>query len=149
MRQLALRSLQIVVAMLGLSLCADVLLAGAEQDIDQVEEGRYDAMIRVDVDKLGAILADEFLYHQPSGKVATKASYIESFSSGAVKINGAERYDVKTHVYGDTATVTGSTRVDVEMDGEARQVDLRFLNVWVKREGRWQLVARQSAFKPK
>jgi ketosteroid isomerase-like protein len=42
----------------------------------------------------------------------------------------------------------GSTRLDVEIDGQPRHLDLAYLNVWVKRDGRWQLVARQSAFKP-
>jgi ketosteroid isomerase-like protein len=149
MKAIVVHSLQVIVALLGLALCAERVLAGSEEDIDQAEEARYAAMIGVDMDRFAALLADEFLYHQPTGKVATKASYIESFKTGNVKLKSAERYDVKTHVYGDTATVTGSTRVDVVLDGQERQVDLRFLDVWVKRDGRWQLVARQSAFKPK
>jgi hypothetical protein len=31
--------------------------------------------------------------------------------------------------------------------GEPKLFDLRFLDVWVKRDGRWQIVARQSAYK--
>jgi ketosteroid isomerase-like protein len=66
-----------------------------------------------------------------------------------VKIKRAERYDVKIRIYGDVATAMGSTVVDLETKGEARVVDLRYLNVWVLRDGRWQLLARQSAIKPK
>jgi ketosteroid isomerase-like protein len=51
------------------------------------------------------------------------------------------------NVYGDVATAMGSTRLDVEIGGKRRQADLRYLNVWVKRDGRWQLAKRQSAFK--
>jgi ketosteroid isomerase-like protein len=142
-------SLQVVVALLALALCADRVLAGAEEDVNQAEEARYGAMIRADIDGFGRTLADEFIYHQPSGKVVNKSEYIAMLRSGDVKLQKAERYDLRTHIYGDTATVTGSTRVDAVLKGEPRQVDLRFLNVWVKRDGRWQLVARQSAFKPK
>ena len=124
-------------------------LAGVEDDIHAAEDARYDAMIRVDGPALAAILADEFLYHQPSGKVANKQGYIASFQSGEVKIKSARRYDVTIRVYGDFATAMGSTVVDLEMKGEARVVDLRYLNVWVLRDGRWQIVARQSAIKPK
>ena len=57
--------------------------------------------------------------------------------------------NVVINVVGDVATAMGSTRVDVELNGEFKQLDLRYLNVWTRRDGRWQLIARQSAYKPK
>jgi ketosteroid isomerase-like protein len=103
-------------------------------------------MIRGDADALANTLAEEFAYHQPNGKTNDKPGYIKQMQSGAVKIFSAERYDVKVNLYGDVATAMGSTRLDVEIAGERRKADLRYLNVWVKRDGRWQLAARQSAF---
>ena len=132
---------------LALMLFAKLGMAGAEQDVNAAEEARYAAMIAQDKAALAAILADEFLYYQANGNVQNKLGYIAYLTGGEVKVKKAERYDLTTHVYGDTATVMGSTRVDVEMKGEPRQVDLRFLNVWAKRDGRWQLVARQGAYK--
>jgi ketosteroid isomerase-like protein len=125
------------------------IAATAEEEVDQAEEARYAAMIARDRGALAQILADEFIYHQPTGRVQNKPGYIEQVTAGEVKILQARRYDYQTHVYGDTATVQGSTRVDLEMKGEPKVFDLAFLNVWVKRDGRWQIVARQSAFKPK
>jgi len=132
-----------------MSLCTRYALAGAEQDVDRMEDRRYYAMMIGDLPGLAEILADEFIYHQPTGKVATKTSFIEQFKSGDVKINEAKRYDVTIHVYGDMATAMGMTHLDLVLKGERRQVELRYLNVWVLRDGRWQLVARQSAFVPK
>ena len=137
-----------VLALIALSFAADAL-ASPEDDVNRVEDARYDAMIRGDGAALAATLAEEFLYYQPSGKTATKTSYIELTTSGDVKIYKAERYDVKIHVYGDVATVMGSTRLDIQFGNDRRDIDLRYLNVWVLRDGRWQLVARQSAFKTK
>lgn len=122
-------------------------LAGDAEDVNAAEEARYAVMIAQDRVALASILADEFIYHQPSGKVQNKAGYIEQVTGGDVRIRKAERYDIQIHVYGDTATATGSTKVDVELKGEPKQFDLRFLDVWVKRDGRWQIVARQSAYK--
>ncbi len=121
--------------------------AGEAEDVNAAEEARYAVMIAQDRGALAAVLADEFIYHQPSGKVQNKAGYIEQVTGGDVRIRKAERYDIQIHVYGDTATATGSTKVDVELKGEPKQFDLRFLDVWVKRDGRWQIVARQSAYK--
>lgn len=122
-------------------------MAGDAEDVNAAEEARYAVMIAQDRGALAAILADEFIYHQPSGKVQNKAGYIDQVTGGDVKIRKAERYDIQIQVYGDAATATGSTRVDVDLKGEPKQFDLRFLDVWVKRDGRWQIVARQSAYK--
>lgn len=132
----------------GTSLLSAAARAAVVDEINAVEDQRYQAMVAVDRTALEKLLGDEFVYHQPSGKVATKTSYIEQFASGEVKVKSFERYGVTVHDYGDVATAMGSTRVEVEIKGEARKVDLAYLNVWAKRDGRWQLVSRQSAYKP-
>ncbi len=121
-------------------------LAGPVEEIHEVEDRRYDAMIRGDADALANTLAEEFVYHQPNGKINDKPGYVKQMQTGTVKIFSAERYDVKVDLYGDVATAMGSTRLDLEIGGERRKTDLRYLNVWVKRDGRWQLAKRQSAF---
>ena len=148
MRRLPMRYLHLAIGIVALAVYMGPVRADAEQEIDQIEERRYHAMVAVDTQTLAKILADEFVYHQPSGGVATKTSFLEQFRTGKVRIKTYERYDVKVHVYGDSATAMGLTRLDVEIDGQPRHLDLAYLNVWVKRGGRWQLVARQSAFKP-
>ncbi len=131
----------------GFVLVCQPAVAGPVEDIHEVEERRYDAMIRMDAEALADTLAEEFYYHQANGKTNDKSGYIRQTMSGTVKIFTAERYDVKVHTYGDVATVMGDTRLDLEIGGERRKADLRYLNVWVKRDGRWQLTQRQSAFK--
>jgi ketosteroid isomerase-like protein len=131
----------------GASLLCLPAVAGPVEDIHEVEDRRYDAMMRMDADALANTLADEFFYHQANGKTNDKAGYIRQTMTGTVKIFSAERYDVKVNIYGDIATAMGDTRLDLEIGGERRKADLRYLNVWVKRDGRWQLTQRQSAFK--
>jgi len=132
----------------GSGLLAGPALANPVEEIHEVEDRRYDAMIRSDADALANTLAEEFFYHQPNGKTNDKPGYVKQMQTGTVKIFSAERYDVKVNVYGDIATAMGGTRLDIEIGGERRKADLRYLNVWVKRDGRWQLAKRQSAFKP-
>jgi len=129
-------------------LAGNVAFAGPKEEADAAEDARYQAMIDQDREALAATLADDFLYHQPNGMVVTKAIYLGQVIGGPNKIYKAERYDVKIVVHGDVATAMGETRLDVEMSGKRFQPDLRYLNVWVKRDGRWQLAARQSVFKP-
>src|ERR1700682_3060123 len=108
----------------GMSLFCLPAFAGPVEDIHQVEEQRYKAMMNVDADALANTLADEFLYHQPNGKTNDKPGYIQQMLTGAVKIFSAERYDVKVNVYGDVATAIGGTRLDIEIGGQRRKADL-------------------------
>ncbi len=128
-------------------LAGNAAFAGPKEEVDAAEDVRYQAMINQDRAALEASLADEFIYHQPNGMIATKAMYLGQVIGGPTKIYKAERYDVKIVVYGDVATAMGETRLDIELNGKRIQPDLRYLNVWVKRDGRWQLAARQSVFK--
>lgn len=134
--------------LISLLIVSGVARAGAVEEINLVEDARYDAMIKSDLVAFESMLGHEFIYHQPTGKVANKTEYIESLKSGAVKINSAVRENVTVNVVGDTATAMGETKLDLVLNGEARKVHLRYLNVWTKRDGRWQLIARQSAFVP-
>ena len=58
------------------------------------------------------------------------------------------REDVTIRVYGDTAVVTGVQHIDVNLKGEDRKVNLRYLHVWVNGPGGWKLVARQATNLP-
>ena len=145
----ALHWIWITLVLLAIATQAPCAVAATpEGEVDQIEDLRYAAMINRDWTAFAAILGDEFMYHQPNGNVATKAGYIEQMKSGEVRIKKAVRDGVKIRQYGDLAVVTGGTSVDLVMKGEAKNVYLRYLNVWAKRDNRWQLAARQSAFEP-
>jgi hypothetical protein len=47
-------------------------------------------------------------------------------------------------VYGNTAVITGAGRFRVTARGEKLDNQLRYTNVWVLRDGRWQMVSWQS-----
>ena len=119
-----------------------------EAELNRLEDLRYEAMKNVDVKTLRDLFAEEFVYQTLQGATHTKSSYIGVISSGDVKINSFKRENSRVKFYGDTATVMATTRLDVAFKGEPRKVSLFYLNVWVKRDGRWQLVARQSTALP-
>ena len=119
-----------------------------EAELNRLEDLRYEAMKNVDAKTLSNLFADEFVYQTLQGVTHTRSSYIGVITSGDVKINSFKRENSRVRFYGDTATVMATTHLDVAFKGEPRQVSLFYLNVWVKRDGRWQLVARQSTALP-
>ena len=51
--------------------------------------------------------------------------------------------DVRVRVYGDAAVATGRIRSEGTFRGQPRGGRTRFTRVFVRRGGRWQLVANQ------
>lgn len=117
--------------------------AGPIEDVNKAEDYRYTVEIAKNKPEIEKILGAEFFYNQPDGTYKDRSAYIES----TLKDNmiQAERYNVKTEVIGNTAIVQGNAKVLVNLDGKPTPFDLRYLNIWVFRDGRWQLVARQSS----
>jgi hypothetical protein len=128
----------------ALALPAQALLDEAE--IDRLEDLRYQAMIDQDYDTLDRIIDDSWVYNQANGKVVPKAQYLANLKTGAVRIYRAQRYDVTTTFYGDTAVVMGKTDVELARNGKDETIRLIYLNVWLKGYNGWKLVARQSTY---
>lgn len=118
-------------------------VAGPIEDVNKAEDYRYTVEIAKNRPEIEKILGAEFFYNQPDGTYKTRSAYIESTLKDSM--THAERYNVKTEVIGNTAIVQGNAKVLVDLEGKLTPFDLRYLNVWVYRDGRWQLVARQSA----
>src|SRR5688500_2554331 len=64
--------------------------------------------------------------------------------SEVVKPEYSRHVDMKVTRYGETAVVTGVENLKGTYKGRAGEMGLRFINVMVLRDGRWQLVAHQS-----
>ena len=122
--------------------------APAEQAVRAAEDARFKAQTTNDFAALERLLGDDLVYTHSSAAVDGKATYIESMRSGAVKYESIEPRDVQVKVYGTTAVITGAGRFKVTSRGQALDNQLRYTDVWVLRDGRWQMVAWQSTRMP-
>ncbi len=109
-----------------------------------LEDRRYKAMIDGDAATLGELLAEDLIYTHSSARLDDKKSYIVSITSGTLKYRKVSRHDETIRVSGDAALITGRVEIDAVLAGAERHLVSRYLNVWLKRGGRWQLAAWQS-----
>jgi ketosteroid isomerase-like protein len=65
---------------------------------------------------------------------------IADFKSGSLRFQSITTDDVQWRVYGDTAVETGRSTMNGQDRSKTVPRDNRFTRVWVKRQGRWQLV---------
>ena len=87
---------------------------------------------------LDRLLADEFSF--VGG--ATKAQYLASITLQPADspVESALSENVEVQLYGNTATVVGPDTIKGKSRAQAYENSYLFLNVWVKRSGRWQCV---------
>src|SRR5689334_6019392 len=111
------------------------------QQVREVEKQRVQALTGNDLVALERILADDLTYTHSTGQVDSKQTFLATLRSGDVRYLMMEHEDVQVRLYGETAVLTGRTKVKVRSKGEELNLNLRFTLVYAKRAGRWQMVA--------
>ena len=77
-------------------------------------------------------------------RVDSKESLIGNMVSGAVVYASVEAYEVSAMQLGDAVVLTGAALVKGVSKDVVRDLDVRFTNVYAKRDDRWQMVVWQS-----
>ncbi len=98
------------------------------------------------------LVADDAILHYPDGTTATKADELRLIESKAITTDSWELLDHKVTVLNaDSAIITGRSSIKNGKYKDAsmpRPIDIsgeyRFLDVYARRNGRWQVVASQA-----
>jgi len=106
-----------------------------------------EADVKGDAITLNRLLAEEFTFvGGPS-----KAEYLASFKSTSpdTYVESAVSDGVQVQVYGNAAVVTGLDTIKGKNKGQAYENRWLYMDVWVKRSGRWQCVKTYSVLSGK
>ncbi|MBM3726550.1 MAG: nuclear transport factor 2 family protein [Acidobacteria bacterium] len=130
-----------------------LLLAGATwaadpKTVDGVtaaEKAWAAATAKADETALNKLLAADLDYVHSNGDADNKTQFIGNMKSGARRYHKVEHEKIDARVYGNTAVVTATARIETSQKGGApAPAHLRFIHVWVHQKGQWQMVAHQS-----
>jgi ketosteroid isomerase-like protein len=92
------------------------------------------------------IIAPEWTVTGPDGQVSTRADVLRDvFETRTHRIRSLTVDDVRVRVFGDAAVVTGRTRGRGESGNTPYDVEIRFTDMFVRREGQWQAVASHAS----
>lgn len=116
--------------------------------ITELDERRAQMVVARDMAGLKALMGDDLLYVHSSATEEDKALYLERIETGYYRYHGLKNLKRAFRVLGDTVMVNGDVRIDVEVKGTVKVVMSRYLQVWAKRDGRWQMVSWQSTPMP-
>lgn len=112
-------------------------------DTEQIREqyGKmYDAMIRKDADALSAVLDDSFVLVHMTGMRQPKAAFIQSVLNGTLNYYSAQHEHMPVRVDGNTAELTGQSRVNAAVFGGGRHTwRLQQEIALTKTDGVWRM----------
>lgn len=128
-----------------LMICAGTQAAApVEAELIAIQNQWAKARIDGNVEFLERLYAKEFWITSMQGTVVTRSEDIGVFASREMKPEIVSDDDMKVTVYDDFAIVTGREHVKGTYKGIAGDFLLRFTNVYVRRDGRWQMVTHHS-----
>ncbi len=81
-----------------------------------------------------------------TGKVSNKSHWLSEIKKDKDSYKSATNGKIDVRVYGgQTAVVTGAaTEVGTDKDGKEFRRTFRWIDTWVDRNGKWQIVASQA-----
>jgi ketosteroid isomerase-like protein len=119
------------------------------QDVAQLRALQQDlarAWVAGDRAAIEGIIAPEWKTTGPDGSRRDRAAVLRDvFETRVHKVTRLDVDDVQVEVYGDAAVVTGRTRAAGEYKGASAEVVIRFTDMFVRRDGRWQAVASHAS----
>ena len=115
------------------------------QIVKQLEHDWIDAEKAGDADKLGEVLADDWVMLAYDGKKETKQEALADLKSGKDKLESFEFGPMDVKVLGNVAVVQGSDTEKSSSGGKDTSGKYAWMDVFVKREGKWVAVRSQVA----
>lgn len=117
-----------------------------KQQILKLFEDGDRALVAADVAELSRIFADDYIQYDESGRPSTKHDVLNNLKSGAIRYVSMTSTGRHIRLLKEgVAIVHGSEQDEVEQGGQRSQVRYVFMDVVVKRDGKWQIVASQLA----
>ena len=131
-------------AMLALVfLLSQVDASAVTRELTRIEQQLATTYKKGDCDGWAAMLAPDWSVIHITGEVITRAQAVATCKSGETPIASVEIDDLSVRVFGDAAVVTGRTTATTAGRSPIT-VRLRFTDVFVRRSGKWLVVASHA-----
>lgn len=152
-----MKSLVATVLMIGVGIgvaCADTQSpkdqtsangSNVSQDLQQLERDWASALTAGDLDKVARIVADDWSGINYDGSKATKRSLLAAVKAGKDKAETIEVGPMEVKVLGNVAVVQGSDIEKSVIEGKDTSGKWVWMDVFVRRQGKWVAVRSQSA----
>ena len=131
--------LSVVVLVLGLSSIAvgQYKKGSVVEELIRLDKAWTSAELKGDKKAADALVAEDFVGTTQRGEIENKAQYLAGVVPNADMVKSD---DYKITVYGNTAIMTHRGTVE-----GVRNIKFRSTHIWMKRKGKWQIVAHHGS----
>jgi hypothetical protein len=119
------------------------------KELAHLEAAWNEAYLRGDADAVERLCADDLIVTMSDMPVLTKADSLRILRSGRVKFKRYATSDVDIRVYDNAAVITGRLERTREAQGHEADDAWRFTKVYIRRSGKWQVVAWHASTAPR
>ena len=143
--RLFLLSCVLVLAAAALASAAQRPEVQSDQEIIiSLERAWNEAFYNKDLAFIETLLADEFIATYEDGSRGDKAKELALTKEFDQRVESAVQDEFTVKVFGDTAVAWFTLNLVGIKQGEKAELTLRYTDIWVMRNGRWQCVSVQS-----
>lgn len=114
--------------------------AGLPADLAEAAKAFDQAQMHHGGKALQRLLADDYVLVNSRGQVSGKAQFIKDYSDPGFRLDPYVVREPIERVWGDGAVLGGLVTMKGTNDGKAFNVDIRFADIWARRNGQWQVV---------
>jgi ketosteroid isomerase-like protein len=115
-----------------------------QQALIELEQGWNEAFYHKDIAFIERVLAEEFVATYDDGSRGDRAKELALAAEFNQQVESAIQDEFTVKIYRDTAVVWFTLHMVGTRQGQRAELTLRYTDVWVIRDGRWQCVSTQS-----
>lgn len=111
--------------------------------VEKANRSLTEAILKGDAKDFDQMTSDEYVLTSSTGKLWDKKKNLEALKEGTLTFDKIDDTDVKVHMYGDAAVVTGKAEIKGKSKDRAFDDEYRWTRVFVHHDGNWKCVTEQ------
>ena len=115
----------------------------SEEQLLQLFERFRKALFDCDVETLREMIAEDYRGFDPQGRIQDRNMTLKAYCAGGVKLDRYDVQDLEVRIIEEVGIITGTGRIQGRYAESAFTHHLRFLDVYIHREGLWRLYLSQ------
>ena len=115
-----------------------------EKKVLALSKMKFEWLVQKQMDSLNILLDERLQYVHSNGWTETKKDVMDDIASGKLTYQAVDIHSATARAYNQTVIINGTGKFQVLMSGTPLSIELGYTEVYIRTDGRWQLVSRHA-----